>query len=164
MEIIRPTQNEIVTYIRSDAERLTQKLEDDRNSPGNKFIASFDIDAHYYDEKQRCLSEMPVCLGLRDTYPPKGLRLARDYITYIRDNVKDRQRHMYYLSEEGVICCLTFGQFILAKEVPGSYPGYRIEIARQLAPDLVHKITGDISALVGTRSQIRTALNIDYPD
>lgn len=135
-------------------------------------LAYEDIPELFRPEK-RTFSEMPVCDHFwSHLNPPHGFQIVPwsiGRVNIVGPSTKLALysiNHTYAQSPDGVILCITPGQFEVFTRTD-LYAGDRLQRLRTKAPELISLYPDDqgrmgIATLVGTREEIAQKLNFDY--
>lgn len=121
---------------------------------------------------RRAYSEMKLC-GVWDLLkPPEGFEIISweigqvNIIAPLTNLPIYTDHHIYAINPDGVILCITPGQF-KALTRTDLYAGDRLQLLKNQAPSLISLYFDDqnrfgIGTLVGTREEIVRGLNFDY--
>lgn len=119
----------------------------------------------YYDLHSLSVSEMELCGGNEELMMPGGWQLVYGRVARNEDRNRLGIPHIYLITPEEDVVCITAGQFMLDFGSEGDrYPGHRLDAIEVMAEDLLVRSTQyeGIAALIGKRRDILERLGWSY--
>lgn len=117
------------------------------------------------DPERRMLSEMPICEALGHLRPPPDFNLCRGSVqtTEMRGArlVSETYGHIFWLSKDRTVLCLTVGQFVSPRDSQVAKGG-RIAILKRMGPSLIRVIPNELAVLCGPAETIKRDLKLVY--
>lgn len=150
-------------WIITNTDTLITALEYERQRLAVLSLLSSDSVPDYFNRQKRLLSEMPLCLGLREIETPPGFILPpSSSVQLMHQGARIVTNHTFFYEQEtGKVLCFTPGQFV-AIDNPFLHRGERIAALIQQAAHLVTPIADEIAYMYGMPDEIDKEFGVRY--